>query len=60
MKNVEMRALMSISSRERITDKYDLLKNTLHVSDGFREWMTPGTTLGLAASQVAANEPVSV
>jgi glycosyltransferase involved in cell wall biosynthesis len=43
MDEPELRRSMARSSRERITDNYDLLKNTLHLSEIFRQWMASET-----------------
>lgn len=36
----ELRRKMSKSSREKISERYDLRKNALHLSDVFRKWMS--------------------
>jgi glycosyltransferase involved in cell wall biosynthesis len=60
MDNAELRASMSESSCERIAEKYDLLKNTLHLSDVFREWMIPGNAVRVANPEPVLSEPLSV
>lgn len=43
MDDHDLRRQMALSSRERITDKYDLLKNSLYLSEIFSHWISPAT-----------------
>jgi colanic acid/amylovoran biosynthesis glycosyltransferase len=41
MDDTDMRRAMAQSSRARVADKYDLRKNTMHLSEVFRRWYLP-------------------
>jgi glycosyltransferase involved in cell wall biosynthesis len=60
MDDPKLRYNMARSSRERVTDKYDLLKNALQLSDVFRYWIASKAVSSQSPADVTVREIVAV